>query len=402
MTVEAGTSGRSSAPRSALAGATVMQVLPSLEDDSVGRTAFNGALALLRVGARAIVASNGGSLVGELQASGGEWMQLSPPRRPTGSRLTRHLREMIASERIDLVHAHGFDVAADVIGATEGTSTRLLTTYIHAPVHRHFFPSLRRKPKAYGDAIVVGSAFAADFVAKQYAIEPARIVILPRTVDTTWFDARAVSADRLAAVRDAWQVGRRRTVFAPGRIAEGKGQMALIEAARALVNGGLRDVAFVIAGSRHSDENRARTIDDAIIAHGLRSVVRRVGPCADMPAAYAAAAFVCIPGHRPTLFSQIAAEAQATGRPVIASDVGALREAVLTARRVGADGRTGWLAPPGDPLDLARALADALATGPEAWHALCARARQFAEWKHAPARVAELTLETYAAMLGPD
>ena len=141
------------------------------------------------------------------------------------------------------MHAARIRRWADVIGATEGTPTRLLTTYIHAPVHPHFFPSLRRKPKAYGDAIIVPSAFAADFVATQYAIEPARIVILPRTIDTTSFDARAVSADRLGAVRDAWQVGRRRIIFAPGRIAEGKGQMALIEAARALVNGGMRDVA---------------------------------------------------------------------------------------------------------------------------------------------------------------
>jgi glycosyltransferase involved in cell wall biosynthesis len=316
--------------------------------------------------------------------------------------LTRYVRELIAAERIDLVHAHGFDVAADVIGATQGSPTRLLTTYIHAPFRPTMFPSFRRKPRSYGDAIVVPSAFAAEFIVRQHAIEPARIVILPRTVDTAWFDARRVSPERLAAVREAWGVGRRRVVLAPGRIAEGKGQIALLEAARALVNGGLRDVAFVIAGSRHSDASRVDIVENAITAHGLRPTVRLVGACEDMPAAYAAAAFVCLPGQRPTLFSEIAAEAQATGRPVIASDIGALREAVLTARRVGADRRTGWLAPPGDPLDLARVLADALATGPEAWRALCARARQFAEWKHAPARVAELTLETYAAMLGPE
>ena len=394
---------RNAAPRSALAGATVMQVLPSLENDSVSRAAFDSALALLRMGARAIVAGNGGPLIGELQASGGEWMQLPLGRsRMTGSRLTRHVRQLITEERVDLVHAHGFDVAADIIGATEGTPTRLLTSYIHAAPRRSLFPSFRRKPRAYGDAVVVPSAFAGDFVSRQYTVERARIVILPRTVDTAWFDARAVSAERLAAVRDAWQIGRQRIVLAPGRIAEGKGQMALIEAARALLNGGLRDVVFVIAGSRHSDAGRIKMVDDAIIAHGLRSIFRRVGPCPDMPAAYAAAAFVCVPGQRATLFSEIAAEAQAMGRPVIASDVGALREAVLTARQVGAGRRTGWLAPPQDPLDLARVIADALALGPEEWRALCTRSREFAEWKHAPARVAELTLQTYAAMLGPD
>lgn len=397
------TAGRNGTERRVLAGATVMQVVPSLEDDAVGRAAFNSALALLRTGARAIVAGNDGPLVGELQASGGEWMQLSRGRsRMTGSRLTRHVQQLIASERIDLIYAHGFEVAADIIGATEGTPTRLLTSYIHAAPRRSLFPSFGRKPRASGDAVVAPSSFAADFVSRQYGIDPARIVVLPRTVDTTEFDARAVSAERVTAVRDAWQIGRQRIVLAPGRIAEGKGQMALIEAARALLNGGLRDVIFVIAGSRHSDASRIKMVDDAIVAHGLRAIFRRVGPCPDMPAAYAAAAFVCIPGQRTTLFSEIAAEAQATGRPVIASDVGALREAVLTARQVGAGRRTGWLAPPRDPLDLARVIADALALGPEEWRALCIRSREFAEWKHAPARVAELTLQTYAAMLGPD
>ena len=43
----------------------------------MGHATLNLALALLRSGARAIVAGEKGALVGELQALGGEWMEFA-------------------------------------------------------------------------------------------------------------------------------------------------------------------------------------------------------------------------------------------------------------------------------------------------------------------------------------
>jgi glycosyltransferase involved in cell wall biosynthesis len=389
-------------PRSSLAGATVMQAVASLDDDFVGRSAFNAALALLRTGARAIITSNGGQLVGELQASGGEWMQLPVSGRMSRSRTARQMRELVAAERINLMHAHGFDMGTAMVGAVEGTGTRLLTTYMNAPTRPSAPSWFRRAPVSFGDAVIVPSAFAADFVSRQYSIVRGRMVIIPRIIDTVTFEPARVGPDRIGEMRDAWHADRKRVVFTPGRIAEGKGQLALVEAVRALVNGGMRDVLFVISGSRHSDANRITRLDAAIASHGLRTIIRRTDACEDMPAAYAAASFVCLPGHRSTLFSEVAAEAQVMARPLIACDTGAMREAMLPDAMVGPSRATGWLARPGDPLDLARAIASALALTPEAWRAMCGRSRQFGQWKHAPARAAELTLETYAAMLGPD
>ncbi|MEJ2374643.1 MAG: hypothetical protein P8Y53_08685 [Pseudolabrys sp.] len=62
-------------PRS-LAGATILQLVPSLRDDPAGHAAVDIAFTLLKAGARALVAGDGGPLVGELRAFGGEWLPM--------------------------------------------------------------------------------------------------------------------------------------------------------------------------------------------------------------------------------------------------------------------------------------------------------------------------------------
>jgi hypothetical protein len=57
-----------------LAGRTILQIIPELEAGGAERTAIDVAAGLAEVGARALVASEGGRLVGELQANGGVWI----------------------------------------------------------------------------------------------------------------------------------------------------------------------------------------------------------------------------------------------------------------------------------------------------------------------------------------
>ncbi|MFO4987037.1 hypothetical protein RCK87_25185, partial [Salmonella enterica subsp. enterica serovar 1,4,[5],12:i:-] len=57
-----------------LAGRTVLQIIPELEAGGAERTAVDIAAGLTEVGARALVATEGGRLVAELQAKGGIWL----------------------------------------------------------------------------------------------------------------------------------------------------------------------------------------------------------------------------------------------------------------------------------------------------------------------------------------
>ena len=51
------------APRRTLAGATILQIVPKLDEEPAARSAVNIAHVLLLAGARALVAADGGTLV---------------------------------------------------------------------------------------------------------------------------------------------------------------------------------------------------------------------------------------------------------------------------------------------------------------------------------------------------
>src|SRR5215510_3029615 len=125
--------------------------------------------------------------------------------------------------------------------------------------------------------------------------------------------------------------------------------------------------------------------------------------CARWPSSWPATAWVMAnmpAGRRQHDLRQVAAaEAHAMAKPVIASMVGNLPEIVLAPPRADDDDRTGWVVPPGDPVALARAIAGALALDDSVWRAMAARARQSADTRFSPARVAGAVLRLYTDLL---
>src|SRR5450631_830400 len=106
--------------------------------------------------------------------------------------------------------------------------------------------------------------------------------------------------------------------------------------------------------------------------------------------------------HGRSLRGHAAAEAQAMGRPVVATTVGVLPENLLCPPRMRDDLRTGWLVRPGNVGELARAVASVLALDVTAYAALSARARQFAEFAFSPQSVAEAIRGVYTSLLARD
>jgi glycosyltransferase involved in cell wall biosynthesis len=385
-----------------LPGATVLQIVPALIDEPAARAAVNVAAALLRSGARALVAGGPGMLVGQLQALGGEWVQFaSATHNPVRLRSNaRTLSELIAGERVDIVHAYNATAAWSARTAIHETGAFLITSYAGAPPGRTDFAAIYQGALARGDRVITESEYAADLVIKRHDTPADRISVIPRSVDTARFDPTAVSVERIAVLRHAWGIRPGwRVVLAPGRLASEMGQLNVVDAIRILVNGGMRGVSFVIAGDSRSHAEYARLIAERVQAQGIGGLVRRVGHCSDMPAAYSVADLVIVPTLQPTTFDQIAAEAQAMARPVVASAIGALPEIALAPPRVPDAARTGWVCAPDDPIELARALAAALALGSAVRQAIGTRARRHAELSYSPARIAAATLGVYASLL---
>ena len=128
-------------------------------------------------------------------------------------------------------------------------------------------------------------------------------------------------------------------------------------------------------------------------ALGVADRLRLVGECDDMPAALMLADVVVHASTQPEAFGRVVIEAQAMGRPVVASDLGGPIETVE-------HGVTGWRMPPGDAGALAAAIEMALALPSEERQALGCRARAAVLRGYTVAAMQAATLGVYREVMG--
>ena len=183
--------------------------------------------------------------------------------------------------------------------------------------------------------------------------------VVPFCVDETMAAPHKADAAAVAALRE--RLGRRRLIFALGRLVPYKGFDVLVEAARLLPD----DAVVVIGGGGPL----AGTLGRRIETLGLGGKVLLAGriPEAELSDWFAACDVFCLPSvERAEMFGIVQLEAMAFGKPVVSTAIA--RSGVPL---VNADGVTGLVAPPGDAGALGRALARLLADP-----ALCRRLGQ--------------------------
>lgn len=385
-----------------LAGRTILQIIPALESGGAERTAVDVAAALARVGARALVATEGGRLVGELQAKGGVWAPFpAGAKNPLAMTLNvRRLARLCHDEGVALVHARSRAPAWVALGATRILELPFVTTYHGSYAGRSAVKVLYNSVMARGDAVIANSGFTADHIRAVHRTPAERIRVVHRGTDLAAFAPDAVSPARVETLRGQWGISaHERVVLLAARLTGWKGHSVLIEAAARLAAAGVRDVAYILAGDPQRRHSTLREIDGLIAARGLQGVVRRVGHCLDMPAGLLTASVVTVPSTEPEAFGRAAVEAQAMGTPVVVSDLGAVRETVLAPPDVPASERTGWRVPAGDPEALAEAIKAALSLGASARDGLARRARAHVERRFSLEEMTSATLDLYAELL---
>lgn len=391
---------RRTLPRT-LAGATILQIVPELREDPIGRAAVEVAQALLQAGARAIVASEGGPLVIGLKAFGGEWFSFaSRSVNPLQLRRnTRWLQDLIAAEQIDLIHAQTSGAAWSALAATKRLPVWVIGSLPDIPKapsrqHAFYLRALKRT-----DHITAPSDYVVGEMGPRYGIAPGKVTLIPRRIDTALFNPATVRPERVLAMRRFWRVRPgERALFIPGRLAPWNGQLVAVDAARLLLNGGWHGVRFVLAGE-DTGRGHARVLRSRAADQGVDGMFRFAGESSDLPTALAAADLVVVPALEAPVYGRAVADAQAMARPVVTSLVGMLPELMLAPPRVPDASRTGWTVKPGDPAELAQAIAAALSVDAAGYRAMADRARQFAEKSYSPASVVAATCAVYAALL---
>lgn len=383
-----------------LAGRTILQIVPALDQPDADTAAIDVAAALAEAGARPLVACPPGRLVPELQAKGGVWLDFPAASKNPLAMLfnARRLRALLAAEQVDLVHARSRPAGWVSFAASRAAKTPLVTSLMQISTGQSIVRQRYTSVMARGDAVIAGSKYAAATISSLYPFSAGHVALIRPGVDLKPFIAATIEASRVQALRQLWGIAPdERIVLLVAKPSIWKGHKVLIEAVKLLVDDGFGDLKLVLVGD--SKGGFGREIDLAVKAAGLASRVHRAAVCADMPAALLAAAVVVVPSIEPEAFGRVAVEAQAVGTPVIVSDLGALPETVLAPPDVAAVRRTGWRVSPSDPLLLADAMREVFALGASGRDALALRARRQVEDRFSIDRMAQETLERYGSVL---
>jgi glycosyltransferase involved in cell wall biosynthesis len=379
-----------------------------------------------RAGGRCIVLAEPGRLAATIEAAGGE-VHPFPAATKNPLRLLANaggIARIAGREGVDLIHARSRAPAWSALLAARRIGVPFVTTYHGAYSETNAAKRLYNSVMARGDAVIANSRYTAALIAGRYGTPAGRMEVIHRGVDPAAFDPAAIAPERVAALRKKWGLTPgRRVILQAARLTRWKGQGVLIDAAARLqAQGRLHDAAVVLAGDAQGRDAYVADLRSQIARQGLQPQVHIVGHVEDMAAAYLAAHVTVVASTEPEAFGRTAIEAAAVGCPVIATDIGAPPETVLTADRERgqppgpqlqfesqplearglppSQGPTGWLVPPGDAEALAERLAEALSLAPAARTAMGARARQHVLSNFSVTSMQRSTLGVYDRLLG--
>lgn len=346
-------------PNAATAAAkplTVLQIVPALSMGGTERTTQEVAAELLARGGRALIAAPQTPAALRLRASGATLFEIDlDSRSPFRLRSNvKALVQIIQQEGVDVIHARSREGALAGQKAAAEAGIGFVTTWDEIYGNDGILSRPLTRAMASGRPVIATSDFVAAHLASAHGLGADRVVTIPRGADMDIFAEEVVSAGRAIQLAEAMGLAEdpRPVILSPGRMIAGKGRRVLIEAAAQLKTmRGPDDFTIVIIGDGGDDHREV--LEDAIRDAGVSDVVRIGGRVSDMPAALKLSSIVAVPSVKPESSARVLIEAQAMGRPVVASDHGAAPDVMQS-------GSSGWLVPPGDVDALAQALSEAL------------------------------------------
>ena len=199
----------------------------------------------------------------------------------------------------------------------------------------------------YCDRVIANSTYTA-LLAKEKGARDGLVSVIPPGVQPGRFQ----SPDIAEATKRKFALDGKRIILFVGRLAKRKGVKEFIQHSLGRIARAIPDACFVIVGNNptmsltHRDDTSGE-IEAVISATGVLGHVRLLGglPDEDVVGLYQACNVVVLPALQADNdvegFGIVLVEAAAAGKPVVATRVGGIPDAVE-------DGKTGFLTEPGD------------------------------------------------------
>ncbi len=260
----------------------------------------------------------------------------------------------ILIKKINIVHARSRAPAWSCYLACILTNRIFVTTF-HGTYNfknriKKFYNSVMLRSKL----TIAGSNFIFNHINenyKEYLSKKKKLRVIFRGINIDYFNQKNISILKQERLKKDWGLSENKfTILMPGRLTYWKGQVKFIEALNILIEDyDITNFQAVLLGSDQGRKVYTKKLISLIERYSLGKKIKFINHCKEMPLAYSLADVVVSASIEPEAFGRVAVEAQAMGKPIIASNLGGSKETILNKK-------TGFLYKFEDPRELAKIL----------------------------------------------
>ncbi len=334
----------------------VLQVIPRLGYGGAETGCYDIAHYLAEKGCRSYIATYGGELLKFIKKKKVKVLRL-----PVHSKNplliifnTIILSLMILINNINIVHARSRAPAWACYLACLITRRNFVTTFHGTYSFENNFKKFYNSIMLRSKLTIAGSNFIFNHINENYSEylnRKKKLRVIFRGINIDYYNQKNISILKQEKIKEEWKLAQNKfTILMPGRLTYWKGQEKLIEALNILIEDyNNSNFQAVVLGSDQGRKVYKKKLIDLVQRYRLSQKIKFIDHCKEMPLAYSLADVVVSASIQPEAFGRVAVEAQAMGKPIIASDLGGSKETILK-------GKSGFLYKHDDPRQLAKAL----------------------------------------------
>ena len=261
---------------------------------------------------------------------------------------------LILVKNINIVHARRRAPAWSCYLACLITRRHFITTfhgtYNYKTYLKKFYNSVMLKSKL----TIAGSNFIFNHITENYnnfLHSKKKLRVIYRGINLEYYNQKNISILKMENLKKEWEISANKfTILLPGRLTSWKGQEKFIESLNILIEDyNVSNFQAIVLGSDQGRKVYKKKLINLVQRYRLGQKVKFIDHCKEMPVAYSLADIVISASIEPEAFGRVSVEAQAMGKPIIASNLGGSKETIL-------DGKSGFLYKHDDPRELAKSL----------------------------------------------
>ena len=182
-------------------------------------------------------------------------------------------------------------------------------------------------------------------------VKKKKLRVIYRGINIDYYNQKNISILKQEKLKQEWNITSNKfIILMPGRLTYWKGQEKFIESLNILIEDyNFTNFEAIMLGSDQGRSVYKKKLINLVQRYRLGQKITFVDHCKEMPLAYSLADVVVSASIEPEAFGRVSVEAQAMGKPIIASNLGGSKETIIK-------NKTGFLYKHDDPRDLAKTL----------------------------------------------